>query len=42
MTSLLVWRWSEGTVSVNSVATPRVEVFYWITILFSQTLGRLR
>ena len=39
MTSLLVWRWSEGTVSVNSVATPRVEVFYWITILFSQTLG---
>ena len=39
MTSLLIWRWSEGTVSVNSVATPRAEVFYWITILFSQTLG---
>jgi uncharacterized membrane-anchored protein len=39
MASLLVWRWSEGTVSVTTVATPRVEVFYWITILFSQTLG---
>ena len=39
MMSLLLWRWSEGTVSVNSVATPRAEAFYWITILFSQTLG---
>ena len=37
--SLAVWRLSEGTVSVNTVATPRVEAFYWITILFSQTLG---
>jgi uncharacterized membrane-anchored protein len=39
MTSLLAWRWREGTVSMNSVATPRVEAFYWTTILFSQTLG---
>lgn len=39
MASLLIWRWSEGTVSVNSVTTPRAEAFYWITILFSQTLG---
>ncbi len=39
LTSLLVWRWREGTVSVNSVTTPRVEAFYWTTILFSQTLG---
>ena len=37
--SLAVWRWSEGSVSVNTVATPRVEAFYWTTILFSQTLG---
>ena len=37
--SLSVWWRSEGTVSVNTVATPRVEAFYWITILFSQTLG---
>ena len=37
--SLAIWRWSEGTVSVATVATPRVEAFYWGTILFSQTLG---
>lgn len=37
--SLAIWRWSEGTVSVNTVSTPRVEAFYWVTILFSQTLG---
>ncbi len=37
--SLAVWRWTEGSVSVNRVATPRTETFYWITILFSQTLG---
>lgn len=37
--SLAVWRGWEGSVSVNTVATPRVEVFYWVTILFSQTLG---
>ena len=37
--SLFAWYRSEGTISVNSVATPRVEAFYWVTILFSQTLG---
>lgn len=37
--SLAIWRWSEGTVSVNTVSTPRAEMFYWVTILFSQTLG---
>ncbi len=37
--SLAVWRWSEGSVSVATVSTPRVEAFYWTTILFSQTLG---
>jgi uncharacterized membrane-anchored protein len=37
--SLAAWYWSEGTVSVQTVATPRVEWFYWITITFSQTLG---
>jgi uncharacterized membrane-anchored protein len=37
--SLLVWHRTEGTVSVQSVNTPRVEWFYWCTILFSQTLG---
>jgi uncharacterized membrane-anchored protein len=37
--SLLVWRWSEGTVSVSSINKPKAEWFYWCTILFSQTLG---
>jgi uncharacterized membrane-anchored protein len=39
MASLGVWYASEKTISVDSVATPRVEVFYWVTITFSQTLG---
>ncbi|MBV9890609.1 MAG: hypothetical protein JO090_06965, partial [Rhizobacter sp.] len=37
--SLAVWYWSEGTVSIHSITTPKVEWFYWTTILFSQTLG---
>ena len=36
---LALWRWREGSVSVNTVAAPRVEVFYRATITFSQTLG---
>ncbi|MET4482816.1 putative membrane-anchored protein [Bradyrhizobium sp. F1.13.3] len=39
MISLVVWYRSEGSISVNTVSTPRVEVFYWTSILFSQTLG---
>ena len=39
MASLFVWYRAEGTVSVETVNTPRVEAFYWITITFSQTLG---
>ena len=34
-----LWYWSEGTVSVATVKTPRVEAFYWATITLSQTLG---
>ncbi len=37
--SFATWYWVEGTVSVESITTPRVEWFYWCTILFSQTLG---
>ena len=37
--SLLIWRWSTGSISIETVSTPRVEVFYWVTIMFSQTLG---
>jgi uncharacterized membrane-anchored protein len=34
-----VWYWSEGTISVDTVSTPKVEAFYWAAITFSQTLG---
>ena len=36
---LMLWYWSERTISVNAVATPRAESFYWVAITFSQTLG---
>jgi uncharacterized membrane-anchored protein len=36
---LALWYWSEGTVSVDTVSSPKVEAFYWATITFSQTLG---
>ncbi|HEY4942399.1 MAG TPA: hypothetical protein VII56_13310 [Rhizomicrobium sp.] len=39
MASLALWYRSEGSVSVQTVNTPRVEAFYWLTITFSQTLG---
>ncbi|MGO9511443.1 MAG: hypothetical protein ACLPXZ_30445 [Mycobacterium sp.] len=39
LATLGLWRWSQGTVSVSSVSTPKVEAFYWATITFSQTLG---
>jgi len=37
--SLLIWRWSTGSISIDTVGTPKVELFYWVTIMFSQTLG---
>jgi uncharacterized membrane-anchored protein len=39
MASLAVWYWSTGSISVNTVTSPKVEMFYWVSILFSQTLG---
>jgi uncharacterized membrane-anchored protein len=39
LATLGAWYASEGTVSVVTVSTPRIELFYWTTILFSQTLG---
>jgi uncharacterized membrane-anchored protein len=36
---LALWYWSQGTISVNTVTTPKVEAFYWAAITFSQTLG---
>ncbi len=39
MASLAVWYWSLGTVAVDTVSSTKAEMFYWITIMFSQTLG---
>ena len=37
--SLAAWYRSMGTVSVDTVNSPKAELFYWVTIMFSQTLG---
>jgi len=37
--SLAVWRGVMGSIDVRTVASPKTELFYWVTILFSQTLG---
>jgi uncharacterized membrane-anchored protein len=37
--SLFAWWKATGTISVNSIVSPREETFYWVTITFSQTLG---
>jgi uncharacterized membrane-anchored protein len=37
--SLYAWHRSLGSISVETVSTPRAELFYWVTIMFSQTLG---
>ncbi len=37
--TLGLWYWALGSISVNTVATPKAEAFYWAAITFSQTLG---
>jgi uncharacterized membrane-anchored protein len=39
LTTLGLWYWSLGSISVDTVNTPKAEVFYWAAITFSQTLG---
>jgi uncharacterized membrane-anchored protein len=39
MGSLAIWYISLGSVSVDTVSSPKAEMFYWTTIMFSQTLG---
>jgi uncharacterized membrane-anchored protein len=39
ITSLSIWRIAMGSVSITTVSTHKVEIFYWVTIMFSQTLG---
>ena len=37
--SLLSWYYSSGSISVHDIQSPKSEAFYWLTIMFSQTLG---
>ena len=39
MAVLSIWYWTQGSISVESINTPKVEMFYWAAITFSQTLG---
>src|ERR1700692_2507556 len=32
MATLVAWYWSQGSISVNTVITPKVEAFYWVAI----------
>lgn len=37
--SLFNWYRSIGSIAVESINNPKAEIFYWITIMLSQTLG---
>lgn len=37
--SLFVWYRTLGSISIDTVSSPKSEMFYWVTIMFSQTLG---
>ncbi len=37
--SLFIWHRTMGSISVDTVSSPKSEMFYWVTIMFSQTLG---
>ncbi|MFG0587730.1 hypothetical protein ACF8D3_06825 [Acinetobacter sp. YQ_14] len=37
--SLFIWNLSCGSIAVNTIQSPKNEAFYWLTIMFSQTLG---
>ena len=37
--SLVAWHRTLGSVSISTVSSPKAEIFYWVTIMFSQTLG---
>jgi uncharacterized membrane-anchored protein len=37
--SLFIWHRSMGSISVDTIHTKKAELFYWVTIMFSQTLG---
>ncbi|MGK5081534.1 COG4705 family protein [Janthinobacterium sp. HLX7-2] len=37
--SLFIWHRTLGSVSISTLSSPKAEMFYWVTIMFSQTLG---
>lgn len=39
LASLFVWHRTLGSIAVETVSSPKSEMFYWLTIMFSQTLG---
>jgi uncharacterized membrane-anchored protein len=39
MASLFTWHRTLGSIAVDTVSSPKAEMFYWVTIMFSQTLG---
>ncbi|WP_278492814.1 hypothetical protein [Acinetobacter gyllenbergii] len=39
LSSLAIWYWSCGNIAMKSVQSAKTEAFYWVTIMFSQTLG---
>ena len=39
MASLLLWHRTLGSIAIDTVSSPKSEMFYWVTIMFSQTLG---
>ena len=39
LAALFIWHRTLGSISVNTVVSPKAEMFYWVTIMFSQTLG---
>jgi uncharacterized membrane-anchored protein len=39
LASFAVWYKTMGSVAIDTVSSPKAEAFYWVTIMFSQTLG---
>lgn len=39
MATLAIWHWSLGSVTLAHITSRKAEIFYWLTVMFSQTLG---
>ena len=42
MASLAIWYWTQGSVSIRRITSHKAELFYWVTIMLSQTRGTAR